>query len=399
MARASESAAPAADHGIFHPRGSGPEFVLTLLRGWRAGWIACPLEQEARLPLPGPLPPNCAHLKWTSATTGAPRLVAFSCEQLCADADHILHGMALHPEWANVAAISLAHSYGFSNLVLLLALHGMPLILAGGGLPEQLRAAAAVPDMVLPSVPALWRTWWEAGVIPEQVRVAISAGAPLPLNLEQHIFQRHGLKVHNFYGSTECGGIAYDASAQPRQEASLAGNLLPGVHVNLSPEGCVEVRGPNVGLGYWPEADPALAGGVFRTRDLGELREGLLFLQGRASDQINIAGRKVSPETIEQVLRHHPQVRECVVFGIPDLAGHRGEAVVAAVALHNPSSLAEVRQHTQNLLPAWQWPKHWWVVPDLAANQRGKISRAQWAARYQAARQDTPATASASPQR
>ncbi|WCJ59853.1 class I adenylate-forming enzyme family protein [Fontisphaera persica] len=386
LARDSETPPPAADHGICHPRGNGADFILELLRGWRHGLVTCPLDRDLGLAFAGPLPAQCAHLKVTSATTGAPRLVAFSAEQLCADASHIMQGMHLCPAWANLAAISLAHSYGFSSLVLLLVLQGMPLILAGGGLPEQLRAASSLwPDLVLPSVPALWRTWLEATVIPPNIRVAISAGAPLPLALEQQIFERHGLKVHNFYGSTECGGIAYDPTSEPRQHAQLAGRVMPGVQVSLNPEGCVEVQGPNVGMGYWPEPDPTLAGGVFRTRDLGEMREGLLFLRGRASDQINVAGRKVAPDAIEQVLRNHPEVRECVVFGVPDHAGHRGEAIVAAVVLSAPQVLGAVRQYTQNQLPPWQWPKHWWLTEELSPNERGKISRAQWSARYQAA--------------
>jgi len=42
--------------------------------------------------------------------------------------------------------------------------------------------------------------------------------APLPLSLECAVFEQHGLKIHNFYGTTECGGIAVDASATPRTE-------------------------------------------------------------------------------------------------------------------------------------------------------------------------------------
>jgi len=383
LARDSENPPPSEDHGICHPMGTGAEFVLDLLRGWRAGLVTCPLEHPSSPSLPAALPKDCAHLKLTSATTGAARAVAFSADQLLADAAHIMEGMRLRSEWANVATISLAHSYGFSSLVLLLLFHGMPLILAGGGLPEQLRTAcASMNNLVLPSVPALWRTWLEAGVIPENVRVAISAGAPLPVALEQLIFERHGLKIHNFYGSTECGGIAYDASETPREDANLVGTILPSVQVSLNQQGCVQVRGPNVGLTYYPDPEPTLCHGIFQTRDLGRLEGNALFLLGRASDQINVAGRKVSPEAIEQVLRNHPAVRECVVFGVADQLEHRGEAIVAALALRTSDALSEVRQHAQSRLPSWQWPKHWWLVDDLTPNDRGKISRSQWAERF-----------------
>ena len=106
----------------------------------------------------------CRHLNITSATTGAPRTIAFTGEQLAADADNIVATMGLRPDWPNLGAISLAHSYGFSNLVLPLLLHGIPLFLPPSPLPEVLRIAAPdAPDLTLAGVPALWRAWHEAG--------------------------------------------------------------------------------------------------------------------------------------------------------------------------------------------------------------------------------------------
>ena len=90
--------------------------------------------------------------------------------------------MGLRADWPNLGVISLAHSYGFSNLVLPLLLHGIPLILAPAPLPEIIRRAAENEQSItLAAVPAMWRAWHEAGAIPQNVRLAISAGAPLPL--------------------------------------------------------------------------------------------------------------------------------------------------------------------------------------------------------------------------
>ena len=164
------------------------------------------------------------------------------------------------------------------------------------------------------------------------LRLAISAGAPLPVSLEQQIFGSRGLKIHNFYGSSECGGIAYDAGAGPRSDDSCAGAPMRNVNLSLAENGCLEVRSQAVGQTYWPEANPALNGGVFRTNDLAEISDGLVYFRGRAGDQINVAGRKVSPESIEKVLLAHPGVRECVVFGVPSSDTKRGETIVACVS-------------------------------------------------------------------
>lgn len=384
---------PPADNPVAFPSGVSARFVLEVLRAWRDGHPVCPLEPGQPMPqLTKPLPKEFVHLKTTSATTGVPRLVAFKASQLAADAANIRVTMGLRRDWPNLGVISLAHSYGFSNLVLPLLLQGIPLVLVGSALPEALRRAAAhYRAVTLAAVPALWRTWHEAHAIPSNVRLAISAGAPLPLPVETNIFSMRGLKVHNFYGSSECGGIAYDASEMPRKDGSCVGVPMSGVEVTINTRGCVEVRSAAVAEGYWPKAASTLKDGVFRTTDLGEIAGGALFLRGRASDLINVAGRKVAPEAIERALAGHPQVRECLVFGVPNASCHRGEAIVACVARTGDVTGEELRQHLVARLPAWQVPRKWWFVETLESNERGKMSRADWRKRYLDRRTTHPA--------
>ena len=365
----------------------GREFILTLLRAWRSGQVVCPLEAGQTLPVLSALPPGCFHLKTTSATTGAPRVVAFTAEQLAADADNIVGTMGLRCDWPNLGVISLAHSYGFSNLVLPLLLHGIPLVLVDAPLPEAVRkAAAGFLAITLPGVPALWRTWHAAGAIPPNVRLAISAGAPLSLELEQAVFASSQLKIHNFLGSSECGGIAYDTGLAPRTEESCVGAPMKNVRVSIAEDGCLEVRGLAVGETYWPESSPILGNGRFRTSDLAELKDGLIYWRGRAGDQINVAGRKLSPDLIEKALRAHPAVSGCLVFGVPSSDRERGETVVACVATKHSTTGEALKQFLLKSLPAWQVPREWMLVDSLEADGRGKISRAEWRRRFLAAR-------------
>ncbi|MGO8696625.1 MAG: class I adenylate-forming enzyme family protein [Limisphaerales bacterium] len=359
------------------PQSHSPAFIFSLLAAWRMGRIACPLDSGQTAPEVPPPPQGCTHLKWTSATTGAARLIAFHGEQLAADAAQIVSAMGLRADWPNLGVISLAHSYGFSNLALPLLLHGIPLILAPSPLPEVIRRAASEePALTLPAVPALWRAWHEAGPIPRQVRLAISAGAPLPLNLEQEVFARSGLKIHNFYGASECGGIAYDSTAAPREDGALVGTPMPGVKLTTNDDGCLTVRGKAVGMRYWPHHSDSLGGGQFQSSDLAELKNGAVFLRGRLTDQINVAGRKVAPETIERALLLHPRVRECLVFGAPSPDAGRAETIVAVVV--SDAAETELKQFLQETLPAWQLPRSWRFVQSLKTGPRGKISRTEW---------------------
>lgn len=362
---------------IVFPRGQ--DFVFTLLRAWHSGKIACPLEKDQPTPRFERLPDGSAHLKTTSATGGVARAVAFTGEQLAADAENIVATMGLHRDSPNLGVISIAHSYGFSNLVLPLLLHGIPLILLDVPLPEMVRKAAGLTDSItLAAVPALWRVWHETGAIPKNVRLAISAGAPLPIALEQAIFEKHGLKVHNFYGSSECGGIAYDTSAIPRTDASCAGSPMKNVELSVGDDGCLQVRSRAVGETYWPEPSGTLGHGCFLTSDLVEIKDGLVYLRGRAGDQINVAGRKLSPEEIEKILAGHPVVQECLVFGAPSVDEERTDVIVACVANASPVTGEALKQFLLERLPAWQVPREWMFVESLGANQRGKISRAEW---------------------
>jgi acyl-CoA synthetase (AMP-forming)/AMP-acid ligase II len=431
---AGEAIRVGANNFVF-PRGQSAEFILAVLAAWRTGKIVCPVEQGQEPPvsggtsvpasrLVGSLAPPIIHLKVTSATTGTARLVAFTAKQLAADAENIVATMGFRPDWPNLGVISLAHSYGFSNLVTPLLLHGIPLILAPSPLPEAIRRAAqGEPELTLPAVPAMWRAWHDADAIPSNVKLAISAGAPLPLALEQEAFAKHGLKIHNFYGASECGGIAYDASAAPRTDAACVGSPMKNVSLSVAQDGCMEVRSRAVAERYWwgEAADlarqcastagepagratpcapsmasagsevPALPGtlgnGCFHTSDLAEISNGLVYLRGRAGDQINVAGRKVSPETIERVMLEHDAVNGCLVFGVPSVELDRGETIVACVVA-KPSTRTEVlRQFALVRLPAWQVPREWWFVDSLAENQRGKISRAEWRQRFEQRRE------------
>lgn len=375
---------------IVFPHGNGPEFIFAVLRAWRRGAVVCPVEAHHPSLTVAP-PPSCCHLKFTPANAGAPRVVAFTEEQLVADAENIVATMGLRPDWPNLGVISLAYSYGFSNLVLPLLLHCIPLYLVPSPLPVVLRCTAhAHWNLTLAAVPALWHAWHKAGAILRNVRLAISAGAQLPLALEQAVFAEHGVKIHNFYGATECGGIAYDATTVPRAAETSVGRPLKNVSVEIDGDGSLCVRSGAVGQTYWPEPDSALGRGMFRTCDLAELKDGEVHLRGRTNDHINVAGRKVCPSVIEQALEAHEAVAECVVFGVPSENADRIDQIVACVAADRRGIQEELKQFLLRKLPDWQVPREWRFVDSLGINGHGKhVARAQWRKEFLASRART----------
>lgn len=380
------------------PGGFSVAIIWETLRAWRDGVALCPLERPDRdrtlLPHGAELPVGTCHVKLTSGSTGGPRLVAFSADALAADARKIVATMGLRPEWPNLGVISMAHSYGFSNLVLPLLLHGIPLVWLGDPLPGAVaNRLGKLPEggegWTLPAVPAMWRVWHESGILGgAPIRRAISAGAPLPVELERAIHATSGLKVHNFYGSSECGGIAYDRSDEPRVSADFAGKAMAETDLAVDEDGCLTVCGPSVALGYVPDdGTDRLARGMFRTSDLARLEAGAVWLTGRSDDVINVAGRKVSPAGVERALTNLPGLTQVLVFGIASADPVRGEEIVAVLNVPGSETDGEVIERARWLagqaLPTHERPRHWWRSADLAPDARGKLSRHRWRRLFQ----------------
>ena len=391
-----------ADQGIaLVELGNHPSLPALLLALWLSGRTVALAEKSASVTLPGitlrvtvgiageivfsatnepPLFPDAAFLKLTSGTTGAPRGIRFSAAQLLADCTAVCDTMGITRGDLNYGVISWAHSYGFSNLVLPLLCRGVPVVASEDRLPRAiLGGLAATGATVFPAVPVFFHKLASLDCPPlPKLRLCISAGAQLAVHVAARFHQQFGVKVHSFYGSSECGGICYDETDGVAQEG-FVGQPMRNVRLVVE-EGRLAVHSPAVGLGYWPQPDPALANGRFLPEDLVDQTDDGITIKGRVSDFINIAGRKLNPAEIERVIREHPAVRDVVVFGVPSAL--RGEEPTACIV--GDAAVEEVTAFAASRLAPWQMPKHFWIVPALPVNERGKLSRRDLAARWAA---------------
>jgi len=362
------AARPAADAPVI-ARGSATDIAVATLQGWRDGQAVLPLEAGAALPeLPDRMPSGTAHLKLTPGIEGRPRAVFFNTDQLVADADRIVAAMGLRPSIPNLAAISLTHSYGFSSILLPLLLHGVPVHAVEVPFPKVMADAIDSHDsVVLPAVPSMWRAWHRAGFLrQDKIALAVSAGAPLSMELEQAVFESHGLKLHNFYGASECGGISFDASETPRTRACDLGTPLDGVAVTLEGSGRFQIASSSVALGYETARDGEhLGDGRFLTQDHGRIEHGRLLLDSSAAESINVAGRKIGPAKIEAVLMATGLLERARVFGVASLDPERVEEIAALVRLKS-ATLDELRQAATQALAGWEMPRHWIADADEA---------------------------------
>jgi len=356
-------ARPPADAPLVARTGTAGFFV-TVLHAWRDGQAVIPVERDAPEPRLHTVPPPGIRLvKHTPGAAGIPRGIFFDDARVIADGDRIAAAMGLTPAMPNLAVVSLAHSYGFSNVVLPLLLHGVPVHLVAAPFPRVVADACRAHGAVaLPAVPSMWRAWHRSGILPGlPIALAVSAGAPLALELERDVFASAGLKLHNFYGASECGGISFDATDRPRESADDAGTPLPGVSITVDQSGRLQVASDAVAAGYDEvrDADP-LGEGVYLTHDLGQLDErGRLRLFGTTGGAINVAGRKISPAKVEAALLATGLVTRVRVSGQPSPDPERVEEIAARVELAAGATLPQLKQAALDHLANWEVPRHW----------------------------------------
>jgi acyl-CoA synthetase (AMP-forming)/AMP-acid ligase II len=337
-----------------------------------------------------PRPDLCrgaAALKLTSGSTGLPKATFTTERELVLDTEHIVQAMDIRPEHTQIGAIPLSHAYGLGNLLITTLVQGSPIVLREGFVPHALALDARTYSAhVFPAVPFMFEHFLTAppqGGWPPTLTKLISAGARLEPATVRRFYDAFGIKIHSFYGTSETGGIAFDQDDEVRQETTV-GHPMPGVRIVLRPHdgappdgGRVHVSGDAVAARYAgePPADGHFIDGGFLTGDFGRFDdEGRLVLTGRVSLFINVAGRKVQPEEVEQVLRAMPAIADVRVLGAPDAS--RGQQIVACVV---PAGLRKdvlaIRQFCAARLAAYKLPRQIVWLDRIPLTDRGKTDR------------------------
>ncbi|HWM25157.1 MAG TPA: class I adenylate-forming enzyme family protein [Chthoniobacterales bacterium] len=356
-----------------------------------AGSAHTPGERIALRPLPhnaiewGPNPPSL--LKLTSGTTAAPRAIRFRSGQLLADCTQICETMGITGRDRNFAVIPLSHSYGFSNLITPLLARGVPMVLSRDRMPRAvLDDLASSSATVFPGMPIFYQAFAEMEEVPAlpRLRLCLSAGAPLPLEVARKFLRKFKQPIHSFYGSSECGGICYDRDAL-LLEPGFVGRPMRGLDLELlepdAPATRVRVRSAAAGDGYFPVPDEEKLGhGQFTPDDLLSAGADGLRIVGRISDVINVAGKKVNPAEVEAELLRCAGVRAAVVFGRESIL--RNEEVAACVVAEERVRESDLLEHCRARLSGWQVPKRIFFVAEIPVNERGKVSRRELASRF-----------------
>jgi long-chain acyl-CoA synthetase len=354
-------------------------------------WETLLAREDEDAPIVPRQPSDLAVILYTSGTTGRPKGVALSHDNLAANARAAASLYELdRTAWA-LAVLPLSHSYGLTvmnagNIL------GTRAVLLRWFNPElvletierfRVQSMAGVPTMYVYLL-----HYPDAGRFDtSSMRSWGSGAAPLPLEIVEPFEAKFGGRLMEGYGLTEASPVVSAHRLSGVRKLGSVGQPIPGVQVAILDDedrpvptgelGEICVRGPNVMLGYYrrpEETARTLRNGWLHTGDVGRLdTDDFLYVVERKKDLIIRGGFNIYPREVEEILYAHPAVAEAAVIGMPDPV--MGEEVLAFV-VRKPGAEAEadaIIAFCQERLAKYKCPRRVRFVPSLPKTPVGKI--------------------------
>ncbi|WP_341987513.1 long-chain fatty acid--CoA ligase [Azorhizobium sp. AG788] len=341
---------------------------------------------------------DIAVLQYTGGTTGVPKGAMLSHANLAANAhqviDHV-HCLAIGQERV-IGVLPLFHVFAMTTVMNIpIAIGGEIILVPRFQLNDVLKTVASTRATMFPGVPTIY------GAInnsPEtakhdlsSLKLCISGGAPLPMEVRHQFEILTGCKLVEGYGLSETSPVLTANPPMGVIKDGSVGTAVPGTILEIrslddprqimpqGQKGEVCARGPQVMAGYWQRPEDTAAtfvDGAFRTGDVGYLdADGYLFLVDRIKDVILCGGYNVYPRVIEEALYQHPAVAEAVVIAVPD--PYRGQAPKAFVTLKVgiKATPEELRSFLTTQVSKVEMPKEVEIRDQLPRTLVGKLSK------------------------
>jgi len=345
-------------------------------------------------------PDDVAMLMYTSGTTGKPKGVMLTHDNLHFTALASARGQGTEEGEVGISVLPLNHSYGIITSIAGTQYRNSGVLMRWFNPEEMLKLIAEFKANITALVPTMILYLL---ALPDVEKYDLSsmrrwgcAAAPLAAEVKRKFEERFPGEIFEGYGLTECSPTVFlNRRDLPYREGSV-GKPIDGVEVCIKDNeggllgpgepGEICVRGRNVMKGYYnrPEATAeVIRDGWLHTGDVGCMDEdGYLYVTDRVKDLIIRGGENVFPKDIEEVLMRHPKVAEAAVIGMPD--EYYGEEVMAVVvpAPDAEPTAEEIIEFCSEHLGKFQVPKRIEFTPMLPKNLVGKILKKEIRAQY-----------------
>lgn len=338
-----------------------------------------------------------ADILFTTGTTGAPKGVALSYNNLSAAARNINAFIGNTSSDVELLALPVSHSFGLGRLRCSLS-KGATVVMLGtfANVKKFFKEMARCQVTMFAMVPASWgfikkMSGKYIGKFADQLKFIEIGSSFMPVEdkeLLMSLLPKTRICMH--YGSTEASRSAFMEFHTYKDNLLSIGKASPNVEIKiftsrgtpaaLGEEGEVCVKGEHVTCSYWNETPERFASdfydGYFRTGDCGTMdAEGNIYLKSRIKEMINVGGKKVSPMEVEDILNTIPGIKESACIGIPDPGIVLGEVVKAFIVADDNLSDEEIMQQLRPQLEVYKLPVEIERINAIPKTGSGKIQR------------------------
>lgn len=345
---------------------------------------------------------DLACLIYTSGSMGIPKGVMSTHQSVTAAASSIIEYLENTPKDIILSVLPLSFDYGLYQLLMAFKFGGT-LVLEGSFVYPYPVIDLIVKEKVtgFPIVPTMAAILLKLKNLDKydfsRLRYISSTGQAFP---PHHIQKLRELfpqtRIYSMYGLTECKRVSYLPPEDLDRKPGSVGKAMPNTEVYIVDEnnkqikepgvvGELVVRGASVMRGYWnlPEETakvyrpgPIPGERVLYTGDLFKMdEEGYLYFIGRRDDMLKVAGERVSPKEVENVLYGMAEIHEVAVVGVEDEI--LGQAVKAFVSFKKGSQLGEddIIRFCSRRMESFMIPKYVEILEELPKSSHGKIAK------------------------
>ncbi len=314
----------------------------------------------SRTPSPNGLTPtDIACLQYTGGTTGTSKGAMLTHANLVTNACQAVDWLTSGKGGAEVmiAVLPLFHIYGMTCVMIASVLTGgSVVILPRFELRATLNAIRKYHPTMFHGVPTMYVAFNNAPHVErygfKSLRVCMSGGAALPVEVRERFEALTGGRLVEGYGLTEASPVTHINPPTGSPKVGSIGQPIADTEVRITDldtgerevpvgeVGEIAIRGPQVMKGYWNKPEETalvLRNGWLYTGDVARKdADGYYYIVDRKKDMIIAGGYNIYPREVEEVLWEHPKILEAAVIGVPD--AYRGETVKAFVVLQPGTS-------------------------------------------------------------
>ncbi len=338
-------------------------------------------------------PDDAAIMFYTSGTTGSPKGVVLTHRNFCFGGPNVAQNYGLREEDVTIAVLPLVHVFCVASPFFgSLSSGGSVVILERFKTELVFEAIAKYKVTWFPGVPTMF-IYLLNGLSENRhdlssLRMGLSGGASLPVEVLKEWEERFKAIVIEVYGLTESTGLVTANPIYGIRKAGSIGIVVSGVAAKvvdkggneLPPGGIGELifKGPNATRGYFKLPQETIEkirdGWVYTGDHAWRDEDGYFYIVGREKELIISGGYNIYPREIEEVLHEFPGVNEVAVIGVPDPI--KGEVPRAFVALKSGFQVTEEKllDYCRKNLASYKIPKIRFI-DELPKNTTGKIMK------------------------